>query len=122
MNPGLRRDRRPHLGSAARSLHRPIQKEFPLIGYVLKKEGDLIWVDFGSDCGIEDGRGVKIFRVGETLRHPKTGKIIAREKKLIAKDQVSEVKESYCIINLGRREAERVKVGDEVHAKAEWFY
>jgi len=108
--------------NAVRSLHRPIQKEFPLVGYVLKKEGKLIWVDFGSESGIEKGRGVIIYRVGEPLRHPKTGKIIAREKKEIAKDQVSKVGDGYCVINVSKKEAERVRVGDEVHAKPEWFY
>lgn len=107
--------------NAAYNLYRPVQEKFPLTGYVIKIEGQIIWVDFGSSWGIKNFRKVTIYREGEPIVHPKTGKVIGRNREVIAKDRVSETMEEMCKVKLSKKEAERVQVGDVVVAEPEGF-
>ena len=111
------------LQNAAHQVYPHIQKAFPLVGTVLKKEGQWIWVDLGSDWGVGKGRGLIFYKEkGKEIRHPKTGEIVGYEREEIAADHVSEVMEGMCKVKVQKKEAERIEVGDIVVAKPQIFY
>lgn len=107
--------------NAARLIFGPIQKKFPLTGYVLKVEGQEVWVDFGTSWGVGKARKVSIYREGEPIVHPKTGKVIGRNRQQIAVDHVSEAQEDMCKVKLSKKEAAAVKVGDMVEAEPQFW-
>jgi len=108
--------------NAAHSFYGPIQKSFPLIGTVVKKDGKWIWIDFGSDWGVAWKRGLIFYRGGGAIRHPKTGEIIGYDREEVARDSVAEVMESMCKAKVSKKEAQKIKIGDTVIAKPEIFY
>ena len=111
------------LRGAVRNLYSPVQKAFPLKGTVLKKEGQIIWVDLGSDWGIQKGRGLIIYRdQGQEIRHPQTGEIVGYERTELARDQASEVTPEMCKMKVSKKEAQKIEVGDTVEAKPEIWY
>jgi hypothetical protein len=111
------------LAGASRGLYKPIQMAFPLEGIVLKKEGQFIWVDLGSDWGIQKGRGMIIYKgQGKEIRHPVSGEVVGYEREEVAKDQASDVTPTMCKLKVSKKEAGRIEVGDPVQAKLELWY
>ncbi|OGP58399.1 MAG: hypothetical protein A2V67_02255 [Deltaproteobacteria bacterium RBG_13_61_14] len=111
------------MAKASRDLYKPIQKAFPLEGIVLKKEGQFIWVDLGSDWGIQKGRGMIIYKgQGQEIRHPVSGEVVGYEREEVAKDQASDVTPTMCKMKVSKKEANRIEAGDPVQAKLELFY
>lgn len=111
------------LAKASRDLYKPIQMAFPLEGIVLKKEGQIIYVDLGSDWGIQKGRGMIIYKgKGKEIRHPVSGEVVGYEREEVAKDQASDVMPTMCKMKVSKKEADRIEVGDPVQAKLELWY
>ncbi len=56
---------------------------FPLLGYVINIKDEEIYTDIGSDRGVKIGDTFIIFRKGEEIVHPVTGKLMGCEKEVI---------------------------------------
>jgi hypothetical protein len=111
------------LQGAAYKIYPHIQKAFPLVGTVVKKEDQWIWIDLGSDWGMNKGRGLIFYKEkGKEIRHPKTGEIVGYEREQVGEDHVSEVMETMCKAKVQKKEAERIEVGDTVVVKPQIFY
>ncbi len=61
-----------------------IAAKFPLLGYVVSVEGDQVITDVGSTKGVQAGAKFIVFRKGQPIIHPATGKTIGWSKQIIA--------------------------------------
>jgi len=111
------------LRRAAHDLYGPVQKAFPLIGTVVKKDGQMIWVDLGSDWGVKRGRGMIIRKLkGEEIKNPRTGELVGYTHPEVAHDSCSEVTPEMCRMKVSKKEAEKIKEGQIAEAKPEFWY
>ena len=77
------------------SAERDIRVAFPLEGYVLKVLGDRIYINLTSVDGIKKDDILTVFRLGDMLTDPITGKEIDRIKDRIGTIKVVDVKDTY---------------------------
>ena len=57
-----------------------IVKHFPLSGYVVKKDKDVVLIDVGKGAGVQMGMEFVVYKEGKTITHPKTGEILDVEQ------------------------------------------
>jgi len=69
----------------------------PHRGRVIKVEGDNVWINLGSNSGIEIGDEFDVYRKGEELIDPETGLSLGAEEEMVGKIVVTEVKAKYSI-------------------------
>lgn len=53
-----------------------IIKDFPLEGYVVRRNGRDVIIDLGKTSGIRPGMRFMVFKEGEVIKHPKTGEVL----------------------------------------------
>lgn len=53
-----------------------IMINFPLTGYIVNRTDNIITLDLGQGSGLQAGTEFEVFREGEVVKHPKTGKIL----------------------------------------------
>jgi tetratricopeptide (TPR) repeat protein len=69
---------------------------FPLVeGVVIKKEKRFVYTDLGSRTGIKGDMGVIIYRKGEEIRHPLTGKYLGQDMKNLGVADIEEIHEDF---------------------------
>ena len=66
-----------------------------LEGIIIKKEGNVILVDIGSNAKIREEMGVMLFRDGEVLKHPVTGKVLGSEPVELGEAKIEKVYEEF---------------------------
>lgn len=57
-----------------------IVRNFPLTGYVVKRNADSVVIDLGLDAGLAPGTEFIVYQEGEVIRHPKTGEVLDVEQ------------------------------------------
>jgi hypothetical protein len=68
------------------------RNSFPLVeGIVIKADGDSIVVDIGKKKGVGRNAMLVVFKEGEPLVHPVTGKVLGSPTKILGKAKVTEV-------------------------------
>jgi hypothetical protein len=108
------------LRKAAVQLYGAIQHAFPLVGTVVQKKDQIIYVDLGSDFGISKGRKMTFYKEkGKQIKNAKTGEVLGYERTELGDGKVSEVMPTVCKVKVGKGEAEDISEGDAVIAKPE---
>jgi tetratricopeptide (TPR) repeat protein len=70
------------------------RQRFPLLeGVVVKAEGKRVFVDLGSKQAIKRHMKLILFREGEVIRHPDTGKVLGADTETLGEARVEEVSE-----------------------------
>lgn len=64
---------------------------FPLEGYIVKKEKEYALIDIGNSVAIQPGDFFEVYRLGEQIIHPVTGKIIDTNKTKIGEIKLTEI-------------------------------
>lgn len=72
-----------------------VRAAFPIEGYVLKVISDWVYINLRKVHGIKEGDVLTVYRVGELLTDPITGKTIDRIRDRIGTVRVIEVKDTY---------------------------
>lgn len=72
-----------------------VRAAFPVEGYVLKVISDWVYVNLRKVHGVKEGDVLTVYRVGELLTDPITGKTIDRIRDRIGTIRVVDVKETY---------------------------
>ena len=72
-----------------------IRSSFPLEGYVLKTISDWVYINLTRIDGIKEGDVLSVYRMGDVLVDPITGKTVDRIKDRIGTIEIVDVKESY---------------------------
>ncbi len=93
-----------------------IAGSFPLVeGMVIKNGNKTCLTDLGAGSGIRDGMGIIIYRMGEEIRHPLTGKFLGRDMKRVGSADIEEIYDDYSKAKLtDKKTAGTVKVQDMV--------
>ena len=71
-----------------------IAAKFPLLGYVVSVDGEQVITDVGSTKGVQPGTQFIVFRKGQPIIHPVTGKTIGWAKQIIASIQIESSEET----------------------------
>jgi len=108
--PGIRDFRRLIADLAAK-----VVNDFPLIdGKITRTSGNSYTADF-TGTGLRNGLDVVIYRWGDPVRHPETGRQLGRRAIRVASGIISAVAGSTCSITVAKTEKGRtVKEGDLV--------
>ena len=96
-----------------------IYNELPLVqGSVINTEGNVMYIDVGSDKRIRRGSRCVAFREVGDLLDPTTGALIDKKVKMLGEVQVEEVLERASKVELVKMETgEEIKVGDKIVVK-----
>ncbi len=71
-------------------------REFPLVqGEVIKMDGPAIMIDLGTAHGLRKDMKFIIFRQGEVIKHPVTGKILGSESQILSEARIEQVFENF---------------------------
>ena len=82
-----------------------LRNGFPLVeGIVLKRDGATVVFDIGSKSGIRKNMGMLIFREGEHIKHPVTGKDLGAPSVLLGKARITEVQDEFSVAEIVRAE------------------
>ncbi len=82
----------PQLQTLIDGLAWKFKQQFPISqGFVLKSEGKRVFVDLGTPHGIKKYMKLVIFRDGEEIKHPITGKVLHTETELVGEAKVDSV-------------------------------
>lgn len=57
-----------------------IIKDFPLEGYIIKRDKDAVSIDLGRRVGVKRGMRFIVYKEGNPIKHPKTGEVLEIEK------------------------------------------
>lgn len=86
-------------------------------GYVVKVDSTSVYLDWGAASGVAAGDSFFIFRDGETLRHPVTGKTLGQAEERLADGFIEILKPEFSIGRLSSG-ASRVRLGDRTRRLA----
>lgn len=53
-----------------------IARNFPLQGYVVKRQEQMVTIDLGRLAGVQQGMKFIVFKEGEVVKHPRTGEVL----------------------------------------------
>jgi TolB-like protein len=76
----IRNDSRKDLHALVEQLTTKIMRNFPLVGFVVKKNPTSVIIDLGLDAGLSSGTEFIVYREGEIIKHPKTGEVLDVEE------------------------------------------
>lgn len=69
-------------------------------GYVVKVEGNTVYLDLGGSAGIKPGQRFRIITEGEELKHPVTGASLGKILNTVGTGRIVEVQEKYSVGHL----------------------
>lgn len=79
------------LHSLVDQLTAKIMRNFPLTGYVVKKNPTSVVIDLGLDAGLSSGTEFIVYKEGEVVKHPKTGEVLDVEQIVTGKLRITKV-------------------------------
>jgi len=71
-----------------------IIKDFPLEGYIVKRNGDQVSIDLGKRAGVKIGMQFIVYKEGSIIKHPKTGEVLDIETLETGKVKITRVREN----------------------------
>lgn len=102
------------LKAAADGLEGVIRDFFPIEGYVLKVADNKVYINLTRADGLEEGRNLAVYRIGDLLYDPVTGEVIDRIRDRIGSLRAVEVKDTYSHCSTSETPAQPIKPGDVV--------
>lgn len=88
----------------------------PQEGFVVQKSGQKVYIDLGREQGVQPGQFYVVFREGNVITHPVTGKILGAEKYDIGTIKIVSVETEMAIAEV-QGSAFGVQAGDKVRKK-----
>jgi TolB-like protein len=80
------------LQSLVELLTKRIIRNFPLTGYIVKKDDKSVIIDLGLTAGLDYGTEFIVFKEGEVIKHPKTGEVLDVEQIHTGKIRITKVR------------------------------
>ncbi|HNR68027.1 MAG TPA: FlgO family outer membrane protein [bacterium] len=100
------------------TLAEKIKGDFPIVnGYVINLDATRLTLDMGSQVGIRKGVKCHIYREGDSIIHPVSGKVIGKNIDEIAEVQIVDVYESYSIARVTKIKKDQPRNLDRVISK-----
>ncbi|WP_425059523.1 hypothetical protein SCACP_01130 [Sporomusa carbonis] len=88
----------------------------PLEGFVVQVSGRKVYIDLGREQGVQPGQSYVVFREGNVITHPVTGKILGAEKYDIATIKIVSVDNDMSIGEV-QGSALGLQAGDKIRKK-----
>ncbi|SMC95715.1 CsgG/HfaB family protein [Sporomusa malonica] len=88
----------------------------PLEGFVVQCSGKKVYIDLGREQGVQAGQSYTIFREGNVITHPVTGRILGAEKHDVATIKIISVENDMAIGEV-QGSAFGLQAGDKVRKK-----
>jgi TolB-like protein len=108
----------PGVKSLMEGLALKYKQSFPLVeGIILKKEGEAVLIDMGRDKKIKKDMGIILFREGEEVIHPATGKHLGTEPDTLGEAKVEDVYDEFSKASIRKGKASTVQSEDRVITK-----
>jgi TolB-like protein/tetratricopeptide (TPR) repeat protein len=94
------------------------KQSFPLVeGMLIEKDGKSILTDMGSDKEIRQDMGIILFREGDELRHPSTGKILGAEPVELGEAKVENVYKEFSRATIKKGKPAQFRIKDKIITK-----
>lgn len=91
-----------------------IMQNFPLTGYIVKKDNTTATIDLGTISGLAVGTEFVVYKEGEIIKHPKTGEVLDVENIETGKIRITTVSRNVAIGNILSEEGEGIEYGQMV--------
>lgn len=91
-----------------------ITQNFPLTGYIVKKDNKTATIDLGTISGLAVGTEFVVYKEGEIIKHPKTGEVLDVENIQTGKIRITSVNRNVAIGNILAEEGEGIQYGQMV--------
>lgn len=88
----------------------------PLEGFVVQCSGKKVYIDLGHEQGVQSGQSYTVFREGNVIVHPVTGRILGAEKQDIATIKIISVETDMAVGEV-QGSAFGLQAGDKVRKK-----
>ncbi len=100
-------------GSALKYKH-----SFPILkGLIIKKVSKGIFIDLGSDKRIKREMNFIIYREGDEIRHPVTGKVLGSEPIELGEAKIKDVFDEFSRAVIKKGKSENIRIKNQVIAK-----
>lgn len=94
------------------------KQSFPLLeGIVLKKEGNVILVDMGTEEKIKRDMSIILFREGDEIKHPVTGRILGSEPIELGEAKIEDVYKEFSRAVIKKGKPSRISIKDVIITK-----
>ncbi len=94
------------------------KQSFPLVeGMLIEKEGNSILTDVGSNKEIKQDMGIILFREGDEVRHPSTGKVLGAEPIELGEAKVENVYKEFSRATIKKGNPADVRIKDKIITK-----
>jgi hypothetical protein len=91
-----------------------IVRNFPLTGYVVKKDATGVIIDLGKGTGVHTGMEFIVFKEGKTINHPKTGEVLDVERIHTGRIKVTRIHGNVADAAIIKEEADTIEYGQQV--------
>ncbi|MBI4698152.1 MAG: hypothetical protein HY758_04390 [Nitrospirae bacterium] len=108
----------PNIKRLMQGLALKYKQSYPLLeGMIIKKDGKDILIDLGGGKRVKKDMGMIVFREGEEIRHPETGRALGSEPVEIGEAKIENVYEEFSRASIKKGGTEKVNVKDRVITK-----
>ncbi|OGR17322.1 MAG: hypothetical protein A2X81_08480 [Desulfobacterales bacterium GWB2_56_26] len=91
-----------------------IMQNFPLNGYIVKKDNKTATIDLGMISGLAVGTEFVVYKEGEIIKHPKTGEVLNVEKIQTGKIRITTLDRNVAIGDILSEDGEGIEYGQMV--------
>jgi len=91
-----------------------IMRNFPLIGYIVKKNPKSVIIDLGLASGLAPGTEFIVYKEGAIIKHPKTGEVLDVEQILTGRIQIAKISRNVAKGEILSEESPGIKYGQLV--------
>ncbi|KJS03372.1 MAG: hypothetical protein VR65_01585 [Desulfobulbaceae bacterium BRH_c16a] len=88
-----------------------IMQNFPLTGYIVKKDKKTATIDLGSMAGLVSGTDFVVYKEGEVIKHPKTGEVLDVEQIITGRIRITKVSKKVATGDILHEEKEGIEYG-----------
>ena len=95
------------------------ENHLPLLeGMLIKKEGKKVFIDIGTNRGLKEEMKFMVFKEGEKIVHPVTGKIMGSDTEILGEAVIESINEDFSKGSLIKEiKPGKIKVMDKVITK-----
>ncbi|MBI4837697.1 MAG: hypothetical protein HY806_00795 [Nitrospirae bacterium] len=99
-----------------------IVRAFPLVGYIVNRDGNNATIDVGNLAGVKQGMKFVVYKEGKAIRHPKTGEVLDVETIPTGEIEIKTVKDQTSVgIILKEESPDALSYGDMVRSVVAHF-
>jgi len=91
-----------------------IMQNFPLTGYIVKREGQTALIDLGMNSGLASGTEFVVYKEGTVIKHPKTGEVLDVEQVPTGRLRITKIRKNVAVGTILNEEGDGIEYGQLV--------